>query len=431
MRISYCSPSWLGHRHERGWRGRSRSLLCLPVLAVALLAFILPQAANAAEWRASQFESEETRTWRESGFESTDCTTTVPTRCVAVGWFWNGFDEEHLPLVAQGTTEYKRDPFVPSPSSEDPVLKAVSCNDPIAKSCHAVGSYGPTGKRRPFAESATTESAGLLEWKLETVPSPTGAVSAELTGVSCVHATGGETCTAVGKWEASTKVRSIFAEQWKSESGWKLQTIVNPTEVSEIPEASVSCAVLSTGVVKCEMAGDYIKTSKAKLVFAESWNGTAWSLQSIPTPAKASDLAVSGASCAQAGPFECTMVGGWGEEVGETVVAKTLAARWNGTEWKIQESKNSPGAENFLTGVSCLSGKVCFAVGRVGTANSAAAEYWNGTAWEIQKTAQPTAELLAVSCRGGRENPNCGSAGRHLQSSDFGESHTAYAEHYE
>jgi hypothetical protein len=42
----------------------------------------------------------------------------------------------------------------------------------------------------------------------------------------------------------------------------------------------------------------------------------------------------------------------------------TLAEMWNGQTWTIEPTPNPPGASNsYLTGVSCLGGNFCEAVG--------------------------------------------------------------------
>jgi hypothetical protein len=76
----------------------------------------------------------------------------------------------------------------------------------------------------------------------------------------------------------------------------------------------------------------------------------------------------------------------------------TLAERWNGTNWSIQETPN-PTTNSKLDGVSCTSAKACTAVGE--DSGRGLAESWNGTTWSVQSTPDPDEKfdfLFGVSC---------------------------------
>jgi hypothetical protein len=82
----------------------------------------------------------------------------------------------------------------------------------------------------------------------------------------------------------------------------------------------------------------------------------------------------------------------------------TFAERWNGTKWVSQRTQNPPGAQDVvLNGVSCSSATSCTAVGSYGNDSRTLAEHWNGTKWAIQPTPNPAhrpngSELRGVSC---------------------------------
>lgn len=59
----------------------------------------------------------------------------------------------------------------------------------------------------------------------------------------------------------------------------------------------------------------------------------------------------------------CTAVGSYVN--GRSGRGFTLAERWNGSGWSIQQTP-SLGGEGYLKGVSCASTSVCTAVGAVG-----------------------------------------------------------------
>ena len=118
---------------------------------------------------------------------------------------------------------------------------------------------------------------------------------------------------------------------------------------------------------------------------AKAWNGTSWSVQTVP-----GDGFLLGVSCTSA--RACTAVG-------ETSLGKPLTDRWNGTAWV--NPRHNPGALfSRLTGVSCTSATRCIAVGHTG--GGPLAERWNGTTWALQTVPIPASffhpGLNDVSC---------------------------------
>ena len=69
-----------------------------------------------------------------------------------------------------------------------------------------------------------------------------------------------------------------------------------------------------------------------------------------------------------------------------------LAEAWNGTKWRILNTKTPLGSTgDVLRGVSCSSSTSCMAVGDyIGPSTFLTlAEVWNGTKWAIKKTPNP------------------------------------------
>lgn len=94
----------------------------------------------------------------------------------------------------------------------------------------------------------------------------------------------------------------------------------------------------------------------------------------------------------------CVAVGTVGSGLG------MLAERWNGRNWAVMRLARPTGAISAgLTGVSCTSAQACTAVGwdyRPG-ASGTLAERWNGSKWRIQRTPSPGnvgIPFAAVSC---------------------------------
>ena len=110
------------------------------------------------------------------------------------------------------------------------------------------------------------------------------------------------------------------------------------------------------------------------VALVERWNGTKWAIQKTPNPVGASSIFLFGVSCTSASA--CTAVGYYYN--GTTYV--TLAERWNGTKWSIQQTPNPTGGSgNQLVGVSCASTSACTAAGQYsnGTTTVTLAERWN------------------------------------------------------
>lgn len=98
----------------------------------------------------------------------------------------------------------------------------------------------------------------------------------------------------------------------------------------------------------------------------------------------------------------CTAVGDNGGNVSEP-----LAARWDGSRWSAQAVPIPPGRSGVFNAVSCAARDRCMAVGSSGPSNGnnwqAVAYWWNGTGWSLRRVPIPRgswqSELLGVSCK--------------------------------
>jgi hypothetical protein len=153
----------------------------------------------------------------------------------------------------------------------------------------------------------------------------------------------------------------------------------------------VSCASADS----CTLVGAFgIVSSQVGSPLAEHWDGSAWTVQTVPAPAgsKGDFVGLSAVSCAS--PASCTAVGNYGSPASPNKVP--LAEHWNSSTWKIQKLPGLGGGFTWLSGVSCFSGTDCTAVGFTDTA--ALAEHWNGSSWKIQKTPGAGFVFNGVSC---------------------------------
>jgi hypothetical protein len=314
---------------------------------------------------------------------------TSPSACVAVGTAFDGSTN------SVGTLTERWDgmswTIQPTPTSGSPgaFLNAVSCTSPSA--CTAVGNNG--------AGVVMAERWDGMSWSVQSIPAPSGAAISFLTGVSCASTT---RCTAVGgAFDSAFNSLGTVAEQWNGAT-WTLQS--SPS--SQSPNyflAAVSC----TSASACTAVGN---TDSGLL--AERWDGTAWTTEAAVTPpgTEGNGDFFNSVSCPS--PSACTAAG----LVFTPSAPFTIAERWDGTRWSVQETPNLPGAYDIdPPAVSCPTLANCTAVG--GYTNDGPkvtlAEQWNG----IDSTTAPTANPLSDAGWGAGVAP---AVGAYLPTSQLG-----------
>jgi hypothetical protein len=264
----------------------------------------------------------------------------------------------------------------PNPLVPQGLLTAVSC---VAVSpCVAVGSRQNSAGAGVTLAEAWNGSA----WTVQRTPSPQGAQSSILTGVSCASAT---FCIAVGYSNTSTG-NAPLDEVWNG-TAWSIQQTVALAHGGQLN--GVSC----TSPSACVAVG-YFFAASSRLALAEVWNGTAWGMRTTAPGPTTSDF--TAVSCVSASA--CTAVGGSQHRAG---ASQTLAEAWNGGSWSIQ-AMPTPTFGGTLNGVSCTSASSCLAVGLLNGRHKAIADAWDGTTWSVVKVAQaPNGSidnLTGVSC---------------------------------
>jgi hypothetical protein len=231
---------------------------------------------------------------------------------------------------------------------------------------------------------AVAPATALASWLQQS----TQNISADAWEFNAVSCSSPSVCMAVGSLSAGT---TQLLSETRSPAGWKVQSIPEPGFGSHL--LGISCPKASM----CVAVGD-TPAGGGTRPLAERWNGSAWTIQSTPTPAGATFSDLNAVSCTST--TSCLAVGD--TQSGSKDVP--LAEVWNGSGWKIHRPPKAPGqASSALAGISCLSSAKCFAVGSSETNDifKTLAEVWNGSKWQIQKTSNPVKgnSLNAVSCR--------------------------------
>ncbi|HEV8087055.1 MAG TPA: hypothetical protein VGQ50_00115 [Actinomycetota bacterium] len=298
-------------------------------------------------------------------------------------------------VVAAGIAAVATDNLVvPVPVTET-VLGSIAC--PAPDRCIAVGS---TGSRYTIRVPYAIHSAGSWQANSPTPPIENG--NSFLLALSCANETH---CVSVGAQEvpapyfgAKSGGNRPLVEIWNGRE-WRLEKVPIPPATTDGQLSGVGCASSA-----CMAVGSYSNKSGSERVMTEWWNGSTWKLILPPRPRTMEEPSLVSVSCSS--PSSCTGVGQYTFEIGFGTLISPLILRWNGTEWRFQQSGRLGQAQDtMLNSVDCPSQNVCVTVGSQRTARAAyrsLAEVWHGNAWRVTPTIDPAhtpdADLVSVDC---------------------------------
>jgi hypothetical protein len=271
-----------------------------------------------------------------------------------------------------------------TPASTTSELYGVGCTS--ATLCFAVGTNYAGGGATPHAESWNGTT-----WANSIVPTPAGATLTELASVACPGTT---SCFAAGYYTTATTTDVPLVDRWVG-THWTAQSLSLPAGTTTAQLSDVACSSTST----CTAVGYYDTASPPRRTLAFRWNGTAWSTQVAANPAGATQSQLQGVACP--GATTCVAVGSYIDALG---VQHSQAQTWNGTTWTVKSVPDpAAGTDPALSDVSCVSTS-CTAVGGYSAASSIepTAAGWNGTTWSLATVPKGTgvsdASLTGVSC---------------------------------
>jgi hypothetical protein len=320
--------------------------------------------------------------------------------CIAVGSYLDSSSQAHVLAEswdgATWTTMSTSDPFGALTSG----LNAVSCHS--ATDCVAVGSYTDSGGNTlPLADVWDGAT-----WTLWGAALPTGAVGGVFNGVKCPASA---SCFAVGTWTDSSNATNALVEHWNTTS-WKVEKTPTPGGATGSVLTGIACPRQKV----CFAVGQYSDVANDSFTLAETWNGSAWAIQSTPNPSGNGLNQLNGVSCFS--PTRCTAVG------------SGFAEAWDGAAWTLQSivtPRPHTGGPPVLLGVSCRA-VVCVAVGfyELDAVQTLVAEIWDGQKWVLQSapisSPNDSSTLAAVSCL---SSNSCMAAGS-FHSSFYNQNHT-------
>lgn len=350
---------------------------------------------NGTAWSEQSVDAEPLGAYSAS-FAAVACPSS--SMCQAVGSLTYGktaanrafaFDSANGQWTLKGADGYQRKWELADLPAATPSKAAERVDVACTSSTFCVRAGATINGSTPTAKAKTWNGTA---WTTTTTPSPSGASSTELTSVACLSST---SCRAVGIYVAST-VTKAYALSWNGTT-WSVQTMPVPSGASATRIFGVAC-VTSTN---CRAVGSYVASGVTKNL-SMAWNGSAWSVTTTPIPSGATSSELSGIACT--GASDCRAVGSYVDSGGLT---KTLAMTWNGTSWTIATTPNPSGAkESKLADISCLSTTFCLAVGKTVNSESKTeplTQRWFGSSW-VAAGSSPffppleATELTGVSC---------------------------------
>jgi RHS repeat-associated protein len=386
--MSAQSIAYVGRHQLRGRRWRHLIAVVFSV-GVAALA-VTPGLAAANEWSLLQ-TSQATSSLDDVSCEWSDADWDY--RCMAVGPAVDHQGVSRAQVLTSVGRSWESLSIPALAGSGVSQLTGVSCDEYAA--CMVVGNHGESGAERPVALRREGSS-----WSLVDIPEHPDALSSELSGVTCAFE-----CMAVGSYVDSSDAKWAFAVSWDGAEGggWSVESLPIPDGAISSELSDVSCGTWVWPF--CTAAGSYVDSSGVRRPLVLDWSSGAWTAASTPVPDGASSSKLVDVSCEST--VECTAVGSYRDA---TDAPRTLAMSRASGGWSIVPTPNpGPASSGELSSVVCkqwLYPTDCVAVGRYSDGSGdlplSLRLAWGG-AWEdrpvpLPEGASPKGELAAVSC---------------------------------
>jgi len=210
---------------------------------------------------------------------------------------------------------------------------------------------------------------------------PSGGRQQRSTGLNAVAAHTPGDAWAVGRAQFSDFGRRALAEHWNG-SGWSLSSV--PVGTGSVLEGVATCAANDVWAVGSATSG----SNKVTLVVR--WDGAAWSVVASPN---ANVLNSLHAVAAVPGTNTLWAVGDATKSVTDGVsTMRSLVELWDGSTWSVVPSPNVGTGNNSLAAVVATSPTDVWALGYYDDVTGSIpirktlALHWNGTAWSPAAT---------------------------------------------
>src|ERR1700722_397448 len=239
---------------------------------------------------------------------------------------------------------------------------------------------GLVASASPVAGNAVAATAPT--WKMQTPPEAAGTTNQAFSAVSCSSSSA---CLAIAINDYPRGFGG-FAETWNG-SHWTVRTVLDGKTADHLQGVQGRSAQWCVAVGSKASGNDFVPV-------ADRWNGSAWTQTNPPAPAGATNSDLAAVACS--GTTACTAIG---ESAKGTHAPTLLVERWNGSAWKIQRVL-APAAGGLLNAIACPTASACRAVGSDN--KGLFSEVWNGSSWVIRPVPVPAGGSLAglngISC---------------------------------
>jgi len=269
---------------------------------------------------------------------------------------------------------------VPTPNVVrfDEKLNAVSAA--AASDVWAVGSTSRTGFAHTDPLAAHWDGTS---WTIVPTPATTGGSKSILFGVANL---GGGNAWAVGRSEANR----ALVEHWNGSAWTIIPTPDPVAPAGSTFSGSTLTAVSARSANDIWAVGSFSAakgTNSNSFTLTMHWNGSAWTI--IPSPNPATPSPVNGVRQTLNGVVEISPTDAWavGNTVdtvsGSFQPDKPIAMHWNGTAWSVATIPNL-GGSGLLASVTASSPTSVWAADPAGGTTSVL--HWNGTSWTPETT---------------------------------------------
>jgi hypothetical protein len=297
----------------------------------------------------------------------------------AVGNFLGPNDDDGQVMLAEhwNGSEWSQAP-TPNVVRFDEKLNAVSAA--AANDVWAVGSTNKTGFAHTDPLAAHWDGTS---WTIVATPATTGGSKSILFGVANL---GGGNAWAVGRSEANR----ALVENWDGSAWTIIPTPDPVAPAGSTFSGSTLTAVSARAANDIWAVGSFSAaqgTNSNSFTLIMHWNGSAWTI--VPSPNPATPSPVNGVRQTLNGVVEISPTDAWavGNTV-DTVSGsfgpdKPIAMHWNGTAWSLATLPNL-GGHGLLASVTASSSTSVWAAGPAGDTTSVL--HWNGTSWTPETT---------------------------------------------
>ena len=199
----------------------------------------------------------------------------------------------------------------------------------------------------------------------------------------------------------SSSTAQGFIEQWNGTS-WSLPTLPDPNNrMNTYLDAVSASSASNVWAVGIELTGTTAANERYQ-TYSLHWNGSAWAIVPMPLLTGSDHLLQYQFNSIDAiSPTNVWAVGDSGDNVGETgTPTATVIEHYNGTSWSVVPSP-SVGTAPTLTGVSASSAGNVWAVGYDTPSGAATPQTltlnWNGSAWSTVASPDAGSSSLLTS----------------------------------